>query len=87
MTNNIVSKELKTMDMRIYWLRYRVLQGQFLHYCQASPTNLGNCVTKHHAAIHHCTVWQSFLTPLQRLDLLRKEHYKQLVNSKVRIPP
>ena len=70
--NNIASKQLKSMDMRIHWLRCRLLQGQFRHYWQPGPTNLGNYVTKYHAAIHHCPVRPTFLTLKLHQDLLRK---------------
>ena len=70
-TNNIASKQLKSMDMRIYWLRCREFKGQFRHYWRPGPTNLGDYVTKHHAEIHHCTVCPTFLTPKLHLDQLR----------------
>ena len=49
-TNNITSKRLKSMDMKLHWLRCRAKQGQFRHYWQPGPKNLGDYVTKHHAA-------------------------------------
>ena len=54
--DNIVSKKLKLMDMRINWLRCRSAQKQFRHYWKPGPTNLGNYSTKQHAAIHHHTL-------------------------------
>ena len=71
-TNNIASKRLKSMDMRIHWLQCRALQGQFRHYWRPGPINLGDYVTKHHAAIHHRAVRPTFLTPKLHLDKLRK---------------
>ena len=70
-TNNIASKRLKSMDMRIHWLRCRALQGQFRHYWRPGLTNLGDYVTKHHAEIHHRTVRPTFLTPKLHLDQLQ----------------
>ena len=55
-TNNIASKRLKSMDMKLHWLRCKIAQKQFRHYWQPGPTNLGNYVTKHHASIHHRAV-------------------------------
>ena len=70
-TNNIAIKRLWSMDMRLHCLRYRATQGKSRHYWRAEATNLGDYVTKHHAAIHHQTVRNIFLTPKSQLDLLR----------------
>ena len=48
-TNRISSKSLKSMDMRLHWLRFRATQGQFCHYWRAGETNLEDYITKHHA--------------------------------------
>ena len=86
-TNKIASKCLKSMDMRIHWLQRRALQCQFRHYWQPGPTNLGDYVTRHHAAIHHHAVCPILLTPIQHLDLLKeKKLYKHSVSSNSRIP-
>ena len=69
--NNIVSKKLKSMDMRINWLCCREDQRQFRHYWKPGPTNLGDYSTKHHTAIHHHTVRPTYLTPKKHLELLR----------------
>ena len=55
-TNNLARKRLKSMDMRLYWLQCRVMQGKFRHYWRSGATNLGDYVTRHHAAIH---LWAS----------------------------
>ena len=68
--NNIFSKRLKSMDMRINWLLYRIAQEQFRHYWKPGPTNLGDYSTNHHAAIHHRTLRPTYLTPKKYLDLL-----------------
>lgn len=72
--NNIVSKKLKSMDMRVNWLRCRVAQRQFRRYWKPGPTNLGDYSTKHHATVHHRTVRPTYLTPKKCLDLLRLKH-------------
>ena len=69
--NTILSKKLKSMDMRINWLRCREFQMQFRHYWKPGPKNLGDYSTKHHAAIHHRTVRPTYLTPKNHHDLLR----------------
>ena len=52
-TNSIYSKRIKSMDMRLYWLRCRATQGKYRQYWISGATNLGDYVTKHHASIHH----------------------------------
>ena len=55
-TNIITRKRLRSIDMRLHWLRLRTTQGKFIHYWREGETNLGDYVPKHHAAIHHQTV-------------------------------
>ena len=78
-TNNIASKHLKYMDMKLHWIRCRISQKQMRHYWQPGSNNLGDYVTKHHAAIHHKAVRGTYLTPKQKLELFR--------NKKTRIHP
>ena len=68
-TNNIASKRLNSMDMKLHWLRCIISQKQFCHYWQSGPNNLGNYVTKHHAAIHHKAIRGTYLTPKHKLEL------------------
>ena len=68
--NNIVSKKLNSMDMRINFLRCREAQKQFRNYWKSGPTNLGDYSTNHHAAIHHRTVRPTYLPPKKYLDIL-----------------
>ena len=82
-TNNISRTRLKSMDMRIHWLRCRALQGQFCHYCLTGPTNLGDYVTKQHAEIHHFTIRPNFLTSIQHQDILRKRALQTLCKFKL----
>jgi len=71
-TNNIASKRLKSMDMKLHWLRCRAAQKQFRHFWRPGPSNNADYVTKHHAPIHHRVVRAKYLTPKGHLDLLRK---------------
>ena len=71
--NNISRKRLKSMDMRLHWLRCRATQGKFCHYWRAGETRIGDYFTKHHSAIHHQIVRPVYLKPKNQLDLLRKK--------------
>ena len=70
-TNNIAIKRLKSMEMKLHWLRCRIPQKQFRHYWQPGPKNLGNYVTKHHTLIHHKAVHGTYLTPKHKLEIFR----------------
>ena len=39
-TNNITSKRLNSMDMKLHWLCCRIAQKQFLHYWKPGLNNL-----------------------------------------------
>merc|ERR1712069_26577 len=43
----------KAIDMRYYWLKDRVEQGQFKICWAAGDENWADCFTKHHSATHH----------------------------------
>ena len=51
--NTIVVKQLKAMDLRLHWLRYREFQGQFRVFWAPGGDNWANYYTKHFALIHH----------------------------------
>ncbi len=82
-TNNIASKRLKSMDMRLHWLRCRAAQAQFRHYWRPGPTNKADYITKHHAPIHHNAVRSTYLIPKQHLDTLRARAAAQLATRNV----
>jgi hypothetical protein len=46
--DSVKQKRSKAMDMRFYWIRDRVRQGQFLIYWRPGETNRANYFTKHH---------------------------------------
>jgi hypothetical protein len=46
-------KRTKAMDMRFYWIKDRVKQGQFNVYCGPGFQNLEDYFTKHHSLAQH----------------------------------
>ena len=42
----------RSMDMRFYWVRDRVQQGQFIIYWKPGTENRGDFYTKHHPPTH-----------------------------------
>jgi hypothetical protein len=51
--NTVQQKRSKAMDMRFYWVKYRVEQQQFNVGWAPGDTNLGDYFTKHHSPAHH----------------------------------
>lgn len=49
----IKQQRSRAMDMRFYWVRDRVKQGQFRVYWAPAETNLADYFTKHHPPSHH----------------------------------
>jgi hypothetical protein len=49
----IKQKRTKAMDMRFYWIKDRVKQGQFNVYWGPGYQNLADYYTKHHSPAHH----------------------------------
>ena len=51
--NKIVTKKLKSMDLRLHWLRCREAQKQFRFYWDKGPNNWGDYHTKQHPPVYH----------------------------------
>jgi hypothetical protein len=53
-SNGTIKQErTKSMDMRFYWIKDRVKQGQFNVYWGPGYKNLEDYFTKHHSPAHH----------------------------------
>jgi len=53
LTNKILPKALKAMDMHFHWLQCQDAQGQFCYYWRPGTQNLADYFTKHHPSTHH----------------------------------
>jgi hypothetical protein len=62
-------KRSKAMDMRWYWLKDRVRQGQFLVYYRPGKTNLADPFTKHHPPSHITDIKPKFCRTSHAPDL------------------
>ena len=51
--NKIVTKKLKSMDLRLHFLRCRGAQKQFCFYWDKEPNNWGDYHTKQHPPVYH----------------------------------
>jgi hypothetical protein len=63
LTNKILPKALKAMDMRFHWLRCCNTQGQFRYYWRPGTQNFADYFNKHHPTSHHKSVCPTILTP------------------------
>jgi hypothetical protein len=48
-----VLKKTKSMDLRLWWLRYQESQQQFRYYWDKGSHNWADYHTKHHPPIYH----------------------------------
>jgi hypothetical protein len=62
LTNKILPKALKAMDMRFHWLRCREAQGQFRYYWRTGTQKLADYWMKHYPASHHTAFRPQILT-------------------------
>jgi hypothetical protein len=59
----IKRKRTKAMDMRFYWIKDRVKQGQFRIYLGPGFQNLEDYFTEHHPPPHHNEYETKTFTP------------------------
>jgi hypothetical protein len=54
------------MDMRFYWVKDRVKQGQFHVYCVPGYKNLADYFTKYHSPAHHKRMREIYIQASER---------------------
>jgi hypothetical protein len=59
--DSVKQKRSKAIDMRFYWIRDRVRQGQFYVHWRRGVTNRADYFTKHHPAAHHRAIRSTYL--------------------------
>jgi hypothetical protein len=57
----IKQKRTKAMDIRFYWIKDRVKQGQFNVYWGPGYQNLADYFTKHHSPAHHQRMRETYI--------------------------
>ena len=60
-TDTVKQKRSKAIDMRFYWIRDRVRQGQFKIFWNKGKTNRADYFSKHHPASHHQAIRSTYL--------------------------
>ena len=58
---SVRQRRSKAMDMRFYWLRDRIKQGQFVIFWRRGIDNDADYFTKHHSPSHHRSLRSRFL--------------------------
>jgi hypothetical protein len=59
--DTVKQKRSKAIDMRFYWIRDRVRQGQFVVYWKPGILNRADYFTKHHSTAHHQAIRSAYL--------------------------
>jgi hypothetical protein len=67
LTNKIMPKALKAMDMRFLWLDCHKAQDQYRFYWRPGTQNLADYWPKHHPASHHKAFWPQTLTSQKKM--------------------
>ena len=81
--NDTVKQKLsKAIDMRYYWIRDRVRQGQFHIYWKKGILNRADYFTKHHPASHHQNIRSSYL---HSTNDSRKNYFECLQDSEISV--
>jgi hypothetical protein len=62
--SSIKQRRSRAIDMRFYWVKDRVQQGQFFIFWKPGVVNLANYQTKHHPGSHHKNMRPNFLVNL-----------------------
>ncbi len=84
LTNKILPKALKAIDMRFHWLRYHEAQGQFCYHWRPGTQNLADYFTKHHPTSHYKSVHPTILSSVNNLEytkLFKKQKTTEKVKS------
>jgi hypothetical protein len=59
--DTVKQKRSKAIDMRFYWIRDRVRQGQFVICWKKGSLNRADYFTKHHSTAHHQAIRSAYL--------------------------
>jgi hypothetical protein len=85
----IKKKRTKAMDMRFYWIKDRVKQGQFKIYWGPGFQNLADYFTKHHSPAHHKRIRDVYIhvneRPINRKGVFNIPHCEGVLIPQVRL--
>jgi hypothetical protein len=87
LTNKIMPKALKAIDMHFHWLQCCKAQRQFRYYWRPGTQNLADYFTKHHPASHHKANRPTFLTPHKDPHSTKNYSHRNRIRSSMRNLP
>jgi hypothetical protein len=64
--DTVKQRRSKAIDMRFYWFKDRIRNGEFLIYWARGKDNLADYFTKHHPPSHPCLMRSRYLLDLHR---------------------
>jgi hypothetical protein len=62
----VKQRRSKAIDMRFYWIRDRIKQGQFIIHWRKGTDNLADYFTKHHSPAHHKHIRSNYLFEMHK---------------------
>jgi hypothetical protein len=77
----------KAMDMRFYWVKDRVAQGQYTVHWRKGTYNLADYFTKHHSPSHHCLIRSGYLVEIHQPIPQKSKHHQDISGKGVLMPP
>jgi hypothetical protein len=77
--DTVKQRRSKAIDMRFYWIRDRIQQGQFLVHWRKGADNLADYFTKHHSPSHHRLMRPLYLHPAARRTPLSAALLQRLI--------
>jgi hypothetical protein len=91
LTNKILKKALKAMDMQFHWLQCCGTQNKYQYYWKPGTQHLVDYWTKHHPASHHKTFQPLIPTSASdsqylKLTTPKAAHTKSFVNKILTTP-
>lgn len=64
--DTVKQRRSKAMDMRFYWVKDRVANGDFIIHWRRGTDNLADYFTKHHSPAHHRLMRSRYIVDLHR---------------------
>jgi hypothetical protein len=61
LNNKVNQKISKAIDMRFYWVKDIIAQGQYRVYWEPGGENLADYFTKHHPSTHHINMHSQYV--------------------------
>jgi hypothetical protein len=71
LTNKILPKALKTVDMHFHWLKCCDAKGQVCYYWRPGTQKLADYFNTHHPTSHHKSVCLTILTPVNDPEYMK----------------